>query len=431
MVHTGTTDRVGAASGDLPRGFHQLIAAQFASALADNALLLVAVAYIWQQGHPAWWAPLLKLSFTLAYVVLAPLAGPVADGMPKARLMAWMNATKAAGVVMLGLGLNPLLAFAVVGLGSAGYAPAKYGLVTELIGPHQLVRANAWIEVSVVGAVLIGTATGGLLVSDSLANWLPYAQLASALQSPAWANGSALGTAFGVVLLLYGAGSLLNVGLPDSGRRYARQAIHPLQLVRQFAVANRTLWRDPKGGCMSLSVTTIFWGVGAVLQFAVLRHATDVLGLSLAQGSALQATVAIGVVAGAVVAARRVQLHAVPRMLPMGVLFGLLVACGAWADSLWVAMLLMALIGAAGGLLVVPMNALLQHRGYELLTAGRSIAVQGFNENASILVMLAAYSLLVRADLSSPAIMVSLGLALAGLMALLWRAQRAPQFISG
>jgi MFS family permease len=420
----GDAARRQANPSQLPDGFHRLIGTQFASALADNALLLVALAYLLEQGHPAWWAPLLKFSFTIAYVVLAPLAGPVSDGIPKARLMAWMNATKMAGVLLLCLGVNPLVAFAVVGLGAAGYAPAKYGLVTELVAPGQLVRANAWLEVSVVSAVLLGTAVGGLLVSETLALWPPYATVAQVLTAPEWANGSALGTAFAVVLPLYLTASLLNIGLPNSGRRYDAEPMGVRALIRQFGAANVALWGDRLGGRLSLSVTTVFWGVGAVLQFAVLKHATEVLGLSLSQASGMQAAVAIGVVLGAIAAARRIPLTAVPRMLPLGVLFGLLIATGAWMNHVWTSVLLMIAVGATGGLLVVPMNALLQHRGYQLLTAGRSIAVQGFNENASILVMLAIYAVLLRLKLSSGAILLGLGVLLAMGMASLWIQQR-------
>jgi MFS transporter, LPLT family, lysophospholipid transporter len=407
----------------LPPGFHRLIGAQFASALADNAVLLVALAFLVQQGHPAWWAPLLKFSFTLAYVVLAPVAGPVADGIPKARLMGWMNATKFLGVLLLCLGLHPLLAFAIIGLGAAGYAPAKYGLMTELVGPELLVRANAWIEVSVVAAVLIGAAVGGVLISETLLNWPPFANLVQTLHSPLWAEGSSLGPSFALVLALYLAAGALNVGLPDSGCRYARTPADPKAVWLGFVQALRTLWRDRDGGGLSLGVTTVFWGVGAVLQFAVLRHATEVLGLSLAQASGLQVATAVGVVAGAVMAARLVPLSLVPRLIPLGALFGLLIAFGGWTSSVGATLVVMVFVGLVGGLLVVPMNALLQHRGYQLLTAGRSIAVQGFNENASILVMLAMYALAVGHDLSAQTILLTLGVVLAIGMVLLWARQ--------
>jgi len=390
----------------LPAGFHRLIAAQFFSALADNALLIVTMALLQRSGAPAWWAPLLKFGFTLSYVLLAPVVGPLADAFPKARLMAWMNGVKVLGVLALMAGVNPIAAFVVVGFGAAAYAPAKYGLVTELVLPQQLVAANGWLEVTVVCAVLLGTVAGGVLVSP----WLDglAAQGVSALH---------------LLLAVYALAAWLNVGIPDSGARYERRSIHPLALLRDFRAGNATLWRDPLGG-LSLAATTLFWGAGATLQFVVLRWAQEQLGLPLHQASYLQAAVAVGVVAGAGLAGRFVALADARRMLVFGIALGLLLPLVAATRSLWLAVPLLLLAGAVGGLMVVPLNALLQHRGCELLTAGRSIAVQGFNENASILVMLAAYAGLVALELPIVPLMTGFGLLLALTIAVLVRRSR-------
>ncbi|HSW03850.1 lysophospholipid transporter LplT [Aquabacterium sp.] len=403
----------------MPPGFHRLIAAQFASALADNALLIVAIAVLQEQQLPGWWAPLLKFSFTIAYVVLAPFVGPVADAVPKARLMAWMNGVKVVGVIALLLGLHPALAFAIVGLGAAAYAPAKYGLVTELVRPHQLVAANGWIEVSVVCAALLGTGLGGVLVSQ------PLRELGLAGQVQALWGGSASGLALSLtsLLLVYGIAAWLNIGIPDSGVRYARSGRNPMALSRSFGHANRMLWRDAEGG-LSLAVTTLFWGVGATLQFAVLRWAVDVLGLTLDRAAYLQAGVAVGVVAGAAVAGRCIALHRAVNVLPLGIVLGLLIPLAAACSHLGTALPMLMLVGAVGGLLVVPMNALLQHRGYQLLSAGRSVAVQGFNENLSVLGMLAAYAALLAWEVPIVWVMSALGVAIAAAMAMLWWRER-------
>lgn len=395
-----------------------LIAAQFCSALADNALLLVAIAFLEQTGSPGWWAPLLKFCFTVAYVVLAPVVGPLADSMPKARLMAWMNGLKMAGVVALCGGLHPWAAFGIVGLGAAAYAPAKYGLITEIVPPRDLVRANAWLEVSVVGAVLLGAVLGGLLVGGALTGLLP-AGAHSRLAAWGVADGTTLGAAFVLLLAVYALSALLNLRVRDSGVRYARQPVHPVALVRQFVQANTLFWRDTHGGRLSLCVTTLFWGVGAVLQFAVLRLAADRLGLPLSQGAYLQAVVAVGVVAGAAYAGRHIALAAVPRVLPAGALLGLLVLAGAAVTSVGQAVPLLALVGIVGGILVVPMNALLQHRGLALLSSGRSIAVQGFNENLAILLGLAVYAALLHRRWTIVEILALLGGLLALFMATL------------
>ena len=378
----------------MPAGFHLLIAAQFASALADNALLIVTMALLMEQGRPGWWAPMLKFGFTIFYVVLAPFVGALADAFPKARLMAAMNAVKLLGALGLCLGLHPVACFAVVGLGAAAYAPAKYGLITELVAPGQLVRANGWIEVSVVGAALLGAVLGGLLVSP----WL-LAATSGAWFTTAWAEllGATAGSAFQpsivIVLAVYGAASCMNLWIPDSGARYPRGARNLPGLWAEFVAAQRALWSDRLGG-VSLAVTTVFWGVGATLQFAVLQWAQQVLHLGLDQAAYLQAAVAVGVVAGAWAAGHWTTLRTAPRLLPLGAVLGLAMTLVPWVNNLPLAVLVLVTVGAAGGLLVVPMNALLQHRGLTLLSAGRSIAVQGFNENASVLVMLAVYGAL-------------------------------------
>lgn len=415
-----------AARDHLPAGFHVLIGAQFCSALADNALLIVTIALLQARGLPGWWAPLLKFGFTLSYVLLAPWVGPLADAFPKGRLMAWMNGVKVLGVLALLVGLSPVLAFAVVGFGAAAYAPAKYGLITELVGPQRLVAANGWLEVSVVCAALLGTVVGGLLVSPWLlgldwigatSQWLPL---------PVGAAGG-LGVSLLLLLLIYALAGLLNLGVPDSGARYPAAALRPLQLVREFRHANRTLWRDGDGG-LSLAVTTIFWGVGATLQFAVLRWAADILRLPLDRAAYLQAAVAVGVMAGAAAAGGWVPLRHARRMLVAGVALGLLMTLVAVVTTLAWAVPLLVLVGAVGGLMVVPLNALLQHRGCQLLSAGRSVAVQGFNENASVLAMLAVYAGLLALELPIVTLISGLGLLIAVAMAaLIWRERlRAP-----
>ncbi|WP_416760778.1 lysophospholipid transporter LplT [Roseateles sp. So40a] len=367
----------------MPPRFHTLIAAQFCSALADNALLIVGIALLREMGLPLWWAPLLKLCFTVAYVALAPVVGLIADAWPKVALMSGMNALKAVGVGAMALGLDPLIAFGIVGTAAACYAPAKYGLITEIVPPTKLVAANGWIEVSVVCSVLLGTLVGGLLVSP----WWMGAVAGLGLAQPLKASLVAL-------LGLYGVAAMLQLRVPESGIVYPRPPNRLLDIVRDFRLSNRALWRDRLGGRLSLSMTTLFWGAGATLQLAVLQWAQDVLGLRLNQGAYLQATVAIGVVAGAALAGRWIALHHSVRVMPLGVMLGALMLATPWVSSLGWALPAMVLVGAVGGAMVVPMNALLQHRGVQILSAGRSIAVQGFNENLSILVMLGGYATL-------------------------------------
>jgi MFS transporter, LPLT family, lysophospholipid transporter len=347
------------------------------------------------------------------------------------------------GVLALLIGLHPLLAFAIIGLGAAAYAPAKYGIVTELVAPRHLVAANGWIEVSSVCAVLLGTVFGGALVGAVVGG----SDAARLLQKFAAAIPSLAPTtlAFALLLLLavYALAGVLNLGVREGAGKGAQkgeqvggprplaglatspqlrlQDIHPLALWRSFRHSNRLLWSD-REGALSLLVTTLFWGFGATLQFAVLEWAVEALDLQLSQAAYLQAVVALGVVAGAGLAGWRVPLQRAVRVLPAGIWLGLLVSCVAGSSDIRLAALLLVGVGLVGGILLVPMNALLQHRGYQLLSAGRSIAVQGFNENLSVLCMLGVYAAVIACGVPIVPLMIGFGLLVAAAMgAIIWR----------
>ena len=391
----------------MPKGFFYLISAQFASGLADNALLILGIAFLSEQGYPGWWAPLLKFSFTLSYVFLAPLMGPLADAFSKAKLMACMNALKVVGVAFIFTSFHPMLAFAIAGMAASAYAPAKYGLVTETVPADQLVKANGWLEVTVVMSVILGTACGGLLVASKSFVWMSTLNL-----SFIELLGLSLETQYAGPLLslivIYSIAGLLNFGIPSVNIRYVQQSMKPIALFKNFIQSNRILWQDPVGK-LSLAVTTLFWGIGAVVQFAVLLWAKEALNMPLEQASLLQAVVAFGVIFGAGVAGHYVALQNAYKVLPLGLWLGLSLPALAFSTSLWIAIPLMLITGFAGGMLMVPMNAVLQNRGYTLLTAGRSIAVQGFNENASVMVMLGVYSGLLALELPLQWVMVIMG----------------------
>jgi LPLT family lysophospholipid transporter-like MFS transporter len=359
------------------------------------------------RGYPGWWAPLLKFSFTLSYVFLAPLMGPLADAFSKAKLMACMNALKVVGVAFIFTGFHPMLAFAIAGMAASAYAPAKYGLVTETVPADQLVKANGWLEVTVVMAVILGTACGGLLVASKSFVWMSTLNL-----SFIELLGLSLETQYAGPLLslivIYSIAGLLNFGIPSVNIRYVQQSMKPIALFTNFILSNRILWQDPVGK-LSLAVTTLFWGIGAVVQFAVLLWAKEALNMPLEQASLLQAVVAFGVIFGAGMAGHYVALQNAYKVLPLGLWLGLSLPALAFSTSLWIAIPLMLITGFAGGMLMVPMNAVLQNRGYTLLTAGRSIAVQGFNENASVMVMLGVYSGLLALELPLQWVMVIMG----------------------
>jgi LPLT family lysophospholipid transporter-like MFS transporter len=402
----------------MKRGFYTIMAAQFFSSLADNALLIAAIALLIELAAPEWMRPLLKLFFTLSYVVLAPFVGAFADSMPKGKVMFITNTIKVAGCAMLFFTVHPLLAYAVVGFGAAAYSPAKYGILTELLPPERLVAANGWIEGTTVGSIILGM-VGGALISPTISTWLLSIDLPmidTGIDSPAE-------SAILVIALIYLLAAAFNLRIPDTGARYPKQHINPIKLAQDFWHCNVTLWRD-KLGQISLAVTTLFWGAGATLQFIVLQWAEVQLGMSLDKAAILQGIVAVGIAGGAIFAARFVPLKNAPSVLKLGVAMGLIVPLMTLVHSLAGSIPLLVMIGALAGYFVVPMNALLQHRGHVLLSAGHSIAVQNFNENLNVLLMLGLYALLIKADMHVNVVIVIFGLFVAGTMALVIRRYR-------
>ncbi len=403
----------------MKRGFYTIMAAQFFSSLADNALLIAAIALLIELAAPEWMRPLLKLFFTLSYVVLAPFVGAFADSMPKGKVMFITNTIKVAGCAMLFFTVHPLLAYAVVGFGAAAYSPAKYGILTELLPPEKLVAANGWIEGTTVGSIILGTMVGGALISPTISTWLLSIDLPmidTGIDSPAE-------SAILVIALIYLLAAAFNLRIPDTGARYPKQHTNPIKLAQDFWHCNVTLWRD-KLGQISLAVTTLFWGAGATLQFIVLQWAEVQLGMPLDKAAILQGIVAVGIAGGAIFAARFVPLKKAPSVLKLGVAMGLIVPLMTLVHSLAGSIPLLIVIGALAGYFVVPMNALLQHRGHVLLSAGHSIAVQNFNENLNVLLMLGLYALLIKADMHVNVVIVIFGLFVAGTMALVIRRYR-------
>jgi LPLT family lysophospholipid transporter-like MFS transporter len=411
----------------MTRGFFTIMAAQFFSSLADNALLIAAMAMLVEMHGPAWLTPLLKFSFAISYVVLAFAVGAFADAMPKGRVMFVTNAVKVAGCALilfnefLRVGDLPaywlvLLAYAVVGLGAAAYSPAKYGILTELLPPEMLVVANGWIEGLTVASIVLGNVVGGLLMGPELSGWLlgfdlPFIET-SVDTSPE--------AAVVVIGGIYIVAALFNLAIPDTGARYPHQERHPLRLLQDFSRCFGILWRD-KLGQISLAVTTLFWGVGVSLNLMVIEWAQVHLRMPFEHAVMLPGVFAAGSALGFVAAARFIPLRRALDVLPAGILMGITVVSMVSLRSLPVVYLALAAIGAMAGFFVVPMNALLQHRGHVLMSAGHSIAVQNFNENGGILLMLAIYALMLRMELRIQSIIVIFGLATSALIYVVMR----------
>jgi MFS transporter, LPLT family, lysophospholipid transporter len=404
------------------RGFYTIMAAQFFSSLADNALLIAAIALLTTMKAPAWMTPLLKLFFVLSYVLLAAFVGAFADSLPKGRVMFVTNLIKIAGCGLMFFNVHPLLAYAVVGFGAAAYSPAKYGILTELLPPEKLVAANGWIEGLTVVSIILGTVMGGALVNTQISEAL------LAMDFPVINTGidTAAEAALSVIMVTYILAAGFNLKIPDTGARYPHQERNPVKLIVDFSVCFTTLWKD-KLGQISLAVTTMFWGAGATLQFIVLKWAEKSLNMPLDKAAVLQGVFAVGVAVGAAAAARFVPLKRSLSVMPLGIGMGLIVIAMTLVHSVWFAYPLLILVGALSGYFVVPMNALLQHRGHVLLSAGHSIAVQNFNENLSVLTMLMLYALMVKLNLDINIVIVLFGIFVSGTMMLAMRKHAANQ----
>jgi MFS family permease len=400
----------------MKKGFFTIMSAQFFSSLADQALLVGAIELLKSTGAPVWQVPALGPMFALFYVVLAPFVGAFADAVPKGQVMFYSNLIKIVGCLMMLFGTHPLLAYAVVGLGAAAYSPAKYGILTELLPPSQLVKANGWIEGLTIASIILGILLGGQLIGPHIAPTLlgfDFPFLTTSVDTPPEAAIASL-----VILYVIAAG--FNLYIPRTDTPLQPLAHSPAALVRDFASCNSRLWQD-KLGQISLATTTLFWGASGNLRIIVFAWAAAALGYSTTQASNLGGVVALGTAAGAIAASSYMRLDKATRVIPLGIAMGGLIIGLNLITNVWVAAPFLIGLGAIGGYLVVPMNALLQHRGHNLMGAGRSIAVQNFNEQACILGLGALYTGMTRLGLSAFSTIAIFGLIVAFTMWLVRR----------
>jgi LPLT family lysophospholipid transporter-like MFS transporter len=395
------------------RGFNFILAAQFFSSLADNALLFAAIALLKNLDAPAWQTPVLQQFFVFAFIVLAPFVGAFADALPKGQVMFISNGIKITGCAVMLVGLHPLIAYGFVGLGAALYSPAKYGILTEYLPANKLVWANGWMEGLTVAAIILGAIFGGLLIGHRVEDHV--VQQLGGLEFNGGID-TAPEFAIFVILGLYFIAAILNCYIPRLPIEHTLPNRTPGFLLADFGRTFMLLWQDPLGQ-VSLAVSSLFWGAGTSLRFIILAWAAVALKLDLEQATQLTAVVAVGLAIGSVVAAKAVPLNHAVKVLPLGIAMGCVVLSMAVVTDWRLAVLMLVLIGTLAGSFLIPMNALLQHRGHQLMGSGHSIAVQNFNENLSILVMLGAYALMVEAGVSVPAIVIVFGLTVSITMA--------------
>jgi MFS transporter, LPLT family, lysophospholipid transporter len=398
------------------RGFYTIMAAQFFSSLADNAIFVTAVELLKTSGAPEWQRAALVPMFAFFYVLLAPFVGALADRLPKGQVMFYANAIKVFGCLMMLFGSHPLLSYAIVGLGAAVYSPAKYGILTELLPSSQLVKANGWIEGLTIASIILGVLLGGQLVGPAVSASL----LGFDMPGFNTSIDTAPEAAIFVLIFVYFIAGMFNLNIPRTKAVLIPFPAKIWDLVQDFRQCNKRLWND-KLGQISLSATTIFWGAGGNLRYIVLAWAGVALGYTTTQASSLTGVVAIGTAAGAVWASTRTRLEDAPSVMPLGIGIGLVVILMNFITNLWIAVPFLIALGAFGGYLVVPMNALLQHRGASLMGAGRSIAVQNFNEQACILFLGFFYAAMTSIGVGAFGAITAFGLVVAGAMYLVKR----------
>ncbi len=367
------------------RGMVAVLVAQFLSALADNALFIAAIALLKATDHGDALVPWLQEAFVVSYILLAPFVGPFSDALPKGRVMLVANLTKFAGAAMMFAGLNPLAGYLLVGIGAAAYSPAKYGILTQFFGPEKLVKANGLLEGSTIVAILLGVIAGGALADRSIS------------------------LAFGAILALYLLAVAANLLIPRLAPEHALERFNPAALALDFFAAMKLLWRNHDAR-FSIIGTSVFWGTGSTLRLLLFAWVPVALAITDNQTPALlMGAVSIGIVFGAGLAGWLVSLDRANRALLGGVLIGPLVLLLANVHGLRFAVVLLILIGLCGGFFVVPLNALLQERGHELVGAGHALAIQNFGENAAILVFIGGYMIASRAALPVTATVAAFG----------------------
>lgn len=375
-----------AINGLASRGMLAVLVAQFLSAMADNLLFVAAIALLKTAAHGEALLPLLQIVFVVAFILLAPYVGPVADAFPKGRVMLYANLVKLLGALMILLGANSLLGYAIAGIGAAIYSPAKYGILTQLVHPERLVKANGLLEGSTIAAILLGVLAGGWLTDQSVI------------------------LAVTVSAAMYLLAAIANLGIPRLPiiHRFFRHEFS--RLPKQFIQNLVVLWgmRDVR---FSIIGTSLFWGMGASLRLLIFAWVPVALSLLDNQApSNLMGLVSIGIVVGAGLAAVSVRLEHVNRAILGGLALGPLIVLLAPMHAFAPAAVILMLVGVTGGYFVVPLNALLQERGHETIGAGRTLAVQNFFENLAMLAMAGFYFLAVEAGMNPVAVAYGFGI---------------------
>ena len=345
--------------------FNKLLVAQFLTAFADNAILFTAITWVFLNADAqSWYVPALQASFLIAFVILAPWVGAFADAHAKHKVMIIANIVKLAGAVLMIISVEPLVAYAVVGIGAAMYGPAKYGVIPEIMPDEELVKANGWIEGATIIAILLGTIIGAKIANQSI------------------------NLALGFVIALYAVSALIAITMKNLSAVNTLQA-HYIQRFKNMIIS---LWANRRAR-FALIGAALFWASAAVLRVALVAWAPIVLAIKETDKIAeLTAFIAIGIIIGSALAAKLFHLEDLRRARFAAYAMGVFVIVLSLMDSLWLTRGSLFLIGVAGGMFIVPINAVLQDIGHKSVGAGGTVAVQNFFDNLAMLIASLIYT---------------------------------------
>ena len=377
-------------------GMAATMLAQFFSAFADNAIFFAILAFIKQLHYPEWSQSALQIGFVIPFILLSPFVGQFADSMSKGKAMMISNGVKLLGAAIICLNINPFLGYFLVGVGAAGYSPAKYGILGELTSGDNLVKANGLIEASTIAAILLGSLAGGHIADLDIT------------------------LALLTCVLMYGLAVIANIFIPKLPA--ARQDIEWkfMSMIKDFAKTFKIIFNN-KQALYTLLGTSLFWGAGITLRFLLISWVPVVLGITdNSTPTNLNAVVAIGIVVGAGLASATVSISNTLRCIPAGILMGLAVIAFTLQSNMISSYILLVIIGALGGYFLVPLNALIQKIGKELIGAGSVISIQNLSEYSAMMIMLSAYTLAVAGELSVITIGVGFGMLFAIIIAFVW-----------
>lgn len=367
----------------MPKDLYRVLVTQFLTAFADNAVLFTAITMVMVKADVgSWYVPALQAAFLVAFVMLAPWVGSYADARAKPKVLVNANIVKAAGAGLLVLGVEPLLAFVVIGLGAALYSPAKYGILPELVDEQKLVKANGWIEGSTIVAILAGTLIGAALSEYSIT------------------------LALTLVVVLYVVSAIVAALLKHDfvvGRREGGA-------LEKFSQQMKGLLATPRARFSTLGVS-LFWSAATVLRLLLVAWAPVVLLMTSTTDIAmLTMFVAIGIAIGAVLVPKFIPLAYLRRARMAAYAMGLVIVILSFVDNVWAARGALFLAGLCGGLFVVPINAALQEIGHKTIGSGGAVAIQNFFENFAMLAASGVYALVAAKGVDPVTTMIWLGI---------------------